>query len=117
MVVLSGLVRLCWLLRDQVDSSLVIRLDANSLLINEASVCPGVLVGEVHRIAREHNSASGSALHEVGILITYPRAISGAISSHKRVYSRAISQMRSAEIFGRSAILYGCLAGEICERC
>jgi hypothetical protein len=33
-------------------------------------VCPGVLVGEVQGIAREHNSASGSALHEVGILIT-----------------------------------------------
>ena len=111
MVVLSRLGRLLRLLRDQVDSSLVIRLDANSLLINEASVCPGVLVGEVHRIAREHNSASGSALHEVGILITCTGAISCAISSHKQ-YSRAISQMRSAEIFGRSAILYGCLAGE-----
>jgi hypothetical protein len=70
MVVLPRLVRLRRLLRDQVDSSLVIRLDANSLLINEASVCPGVLVDEVHRIAREHYSASRSALHEVGILIT-----------------------------------------------
>ena len=83
MMVLSGLVRLRWLLRDQVDSSLVIRLNANSLLINEASVCPGVLVGEVQRIAREYNSASRSALHEVGILITYTGAISCAISSHK----------------------------------
>jgi hypothetical protein len=83
MVVLSRLVRLLRLLRDQVDSSLIIRLDANSLLIDEASVCPGVHVGEVHRVAREHNSASGSALHEVGILIACMEAISSAISSYK----------------------------------
>ena len=80
MVVLSRLIRLRSFLRGQVDSSLVIRLDANSLLINEASVCPGVLVGEVHRIAREHNSASGSALHEVGILITCTGSESAASS-------------------------------------
>jgi len=84
MVVLSRLVRLHRFLRDQIDSSFVIRLDANSLLINEASMRPGVLVGEVHRIAREHNSASGSALHEVGILITYAGAISSVISFHKQ---------------------------------
>ena len=84
MVVLSRLVRLHRLLRDQIDSSFVIRLDANSLLINEASMRPGVLVGEVHRIAREHNSASGSALHEVGILITCTGAISRVISFHKQ---------------------------------
>jgi hypothetical protein len=42
-----------------------------------------VLVGEVHRVAREHNSASGSALHEVGILIACMEAISSAISSYK----------------------------------
>src|SRR5947209_17986417 len=99
MVVLSGLVRLHRLLRDQVDSSLVIRLDANSLLINEASVCPGVLVGEVHGIAREHNSTAGSALHEVGILITCTRSDQLRHLFPQRVYSRAISQMRSAEIF------------------
>ena len=84
MLVLSRLVRLRRLLRDQVDSSLVIRVDANSLLINEASVCPGVLVGEVHWITREYNSASGSTLHEVGILITCIGAISCAISSYKQ---------------------------------
>lgn len=117
MVVLSGLVRLHWLLRDQVDSSLVIGLDANSLLIDEASVCPRVLVGEVHRIAREHNSASGSALHEVGILITCTGSDQLRRLFPQKVYLRAISQMRSAEMFGRSAILYGCLAGKICERC
>jgi hypothetical protein len=83
MVVLSGLVRLCRLLGDQVDSSFLIRLDADSLLMNEAGMCPRVLVGEVQRIAREHHSASGSALHEVGILITWAEVISGAISSHK----------------------------------
>jgi hypothetical protein len=84
MVVLSWLVRLHRLLRDQIDSSFIIGLDANSLLINEASMRPGVLVGEVHRVAREHNSASGSALHEVGILITCTGAISSVISFHKQ---------------------------------
>ena len=42
-------------------------------------MCSGVLVGEIHRIARELDTAAGSALHEVGILIACAEAVSELI--------------------------------------
>ena len=83
-VVLCRIVRFHFLLRDKVNSSLVIGLNANSLVVHETSVCSGVLVGEVQWIARELNSAARSALHEVGILIACTEVVSHSISAWTR---------------------------------
>lgn len=66
---LSGLVRFHGLLRNQIHPSLLVRLNGNRLFIQKASVSSGVLVGEIHRIARELDTAARSALHEIRILI------------------------------------------------
>ena len=58
------------LLGDQSNSSLVAlsSLDSDSLLVDETGVLAGMLVDQVHRIARESDTSRLGALHKEGIL-------------------------------------------------
>jgi hypothetical protein len=114
-VVLSGLVRFHGLLRNQIHPSLLVRLNANSFFIHKSSMSSGVLVGEIHRIARELDTAARSALHEVRILISFEsNQLPGFDLEGADL--RTISQTRSAETFERSDILFRCLLVEDHER-
>lgn len=88
-MMLSRLIRLHWFLRFKVHPSLVIRLNAHGLFIHETSVSPGVLVGKIHRIARELDSAARSALHKVRILIACKKAINiSVLAWNEQPYGR-----------------------------
>lgn len=56
---------------------IVIRANANSLVVDETSVLAGMLVGEVHRVAGELDTAGLLALAEVGVVVacTYAKHI------------------------------------------
>ena len=101
-MVLSRVVSLHGLLRNNRDTTVFILLNTSSLLVDEACMFSRVLVSEVERIARELDTTTRSALYKVGILIACNSIVSDIFSMKSSCADlRTTSQMRSEETLGR----------------
>jgi hypothetical protein len=90
----------------QRDTAVLVWLQGNGLVVDEASVLAGVLVGQIEGIARELEAAMLFRLDEVGIISSCVPSLAFC-GERMRVESdiRTISQMRSPEMLDRSDIV------------
>lgn len=86
-------------------------MNTNSFLVHETGVRAAMLVDEVQGVAREVvGKTAGFAFDEVGVLVPCRRCVSESSDRERRrqeivVVLRAISQIKSDDMFERSAIL------------
>ncbi len=104
---LSGLVGVAGLLRLEGDTTVLIALHGDRLIIYESSVLFRVLVAKIEGVSRELSAAPGFALDKVGILVSCSSVSIGFILRFA-VNVRTISQRRSLDTLGRSAIASMC---------